>query len=91
MNILAELKMDRREFNQTVSLIESSREHMRSLSARQREAEHAKMAGAAGAAAYNAAIDEGTDRDAAFDRAKAETAAKLAKEREANPTDIPST
>ena len=89
VNILAELKMDRRGFDQTVRLIESSREHMRSLAERQREAEHAKMAGAAGAAAYNAAIDEGTDKDAAFDRAKAETAAKLATERETNPTDIP--
>ena len=48
VNILAELKMDRRGFDQTVRLIESSREHMRSLAERQREAEHAKMAGAAG-------------------------------------------
>ena len=92
VNILAELKMDRRKFDETVTVIESSRAHMISLTLRDREAEHAKLVNTAAINAYNAAIDEGADEDAcnaALNAAKAEAAAKLAAEREAKQADIP--
>ena len=92
MNILAELKMERGRFQETVTLIESAREHMRRLTEDARANDGQAEAKAAAVAAREEALARGKDYAAAEVAATAAGEAAIVAadaEGRSSPADIP--